>query len=794
MIFFSSFIVKLITLHCTYYCTFTLLITFFTQVSKKLPSKSKSIEDIFAKKLSGDSTAESPKKNFAKQNKLNNEILLPREDKERHHEPSEATKVSPVETVPPIHKPQPYLEPEIEKKNTPTVAFQTSRSIFSPQPHVKDNEFLDFDILDDGFNISKDEEIMKVPLTFTFANLPLIKEDSKEDSARETLNLVEKLRMEMSKKSTSYDVDDSVSVASSTKNDSDKTDFNEQVVPNNVPLQKEVEASAKEIVEAVTEPPKEFPPEVEYNKYAAAVETPNENVMQAQMEERWAPPIENYPMQAVIDRQDDAATIGKNMSPVIDRRVSQTPFTEAGISMDCMPSPSPYANIHPQAKWAESEVMPIRRSSSSSAASTSSSCSQHRNDMEEEMALKRAPPPPPTPAEMLMLNHPGLEIPFGVLPPYASTMDAFPPFTDAPQFVSPVSLFPPPNLNAQLPFSSPGAAMYPPSFGAPFPSMMPQLPKPVVDDAAVHHFPSPCTAAFTSSQHNMALTAAMVNMPTPALKESDTASADVPALPTPVSTNSDASPVVNHVPPAKISVGKKSPNKPTRTSARFVSQQAKSPNKSPGKSPRQEVHAKQQNSVSRGRGESRRGARGRGRGRGRGARATAVQNAESADGIHNKLVGTVYDLDFDDDMSNENMTDLRAMRERRRSLDVHERKAEVAKEAVTVAAMTVDSPHKGHGKYNSDLRGLRPPTPQLDERMVEEPPQPPPLPPPMTFPDIVQPVLPGPVDMRTYNSNFDPHNYNEANNLLGAFATGTADSQVNSLFLFNFKSIFMCYN
>lgn len=44
--------------------------------------------------------------------------------------------------------------------------------------------------------------------------------------------------------------------------------------------------------------------------------------------------------------------------------------------------------------------------------------------------------------------------------------------------------------------------------------------------------------------------------------------------------------------------------------------------------------------------------------------------------IHNKLVGTVYDLDFDDDISNDNMTDLKSMRERRKSLDIHERKFE----------------------------------------------------------------------------------------------------------------------
>lgn len=774
--------------------------------------KTRSIEDIFARKLSGDISTEPSKKDLIHQPKLNNEIVTEPDDKETYEVAEDdvkedSTKNDAFETS--LNKPQTYLEQEIEaeKKSTSNIAFQ-NRSIFSPQPNTKDTELLDFDILDDGFNISKDEEIMKVPLTFSLGNLPLFKEDTKEDSARETLNLVEKLRMEMSKKTTSYDVDDSVSVASSTKNDTDKTDFSEQVVPNNVQHQKDNEMINKEAVVnmemrvEVSSPPKEFMQEPGY-KYGPP-ETMSKNIgpvqhenidhsTNAQADERWVPPSENYLDNYAVsnylqpysdgqqipnhemDLRQESMLINNKVSPAMtipDRRISQTPFTDQ-MSMDCMPSPMPYANIHPQAKWAESEVMPIRRSSSSSAASTSSSCSQNRNDVEDEPAKR-------PPAEVVMMNHPGLEIPFGVLQPYPSAMDAFPPFSDAQQFVSPVSLFPPPNINTQLPFSSPGAAMYPPSFGAPFPtahSVIPPMPKPVMDDT---HFPSPCTAAFTSSQHNMALTAAMVNMPpSSVLKESsedDNGMANFVEPTAPVMNNADA----NHVetspsqPQKASNAGKKSPSKPTRTSARFISQQAKSPSKSPGKSPRQELG--KQNNITRARGENKRAARGgqsqgRGRGRGRGRARHTMQNSESdganANTIHNKLVGTVYDLDFDDDMSNDNMTDLRAMRERRKSLDVHERKSEVCKE-------TAESPHKSQ-KYNSDLRSLKPPTPQSkpEESLVavdEAPPR--------AFPDIVQPVLPGPVDMRTYSSTFDPQNYNEAN-LLGAFASGTADTQVS---------------
>lgn len=134
-------------------------------------------------------------------------------------------------------------------------------------------------------------------------------------------------------------------------------------------------------------------------------------------------------------------------------------------------------------------------------------------------------------------------------------------------------------------------------------------------------------------------------------------------------------------------------------------------------------------------------------------------------------------------MSNDNMADLKSMRERRKSIDIHERKFEPF-------SSTRDSPkspkfsspsqtsHKSRG-YNTDLRDLRPPTPIEDSRSktdislagsdIE---------PPAMFPDVT-PVLPGPVDMRTYNSSFDQQTYNET--LLGAFANDTADKQIREI-------------
>lgn len=210
-----------------------------------------------------------------------------------------------------------------------------------------------------------------------------------------------------------------------------------------------------------------------------------------------------------------------------------------------------------------------------------------------------------------------------------------------------------------------------------------------------------------------------------------------------------------------IYLGKKSPSKPTRTSARVTSQLLnKSPAKSPGKSPRQELPQKQSN-QGRGRGEHKRGSgksgvaksqtssRGRGRGKGRG-RVSHHNDYDfiGSNTIHNKLVGTVYDLDFDDDICNENMADLKSMRERRKSVDVHEKKFD---------------------SYSSP-KDLKPPSPKIEAQ------------PAVVASAFPNPVLPGPVDMRTYNNTatFDQPSYNEQN-LLSAFASGTAGAQVQEL-------------
>lgn len=381
--------------------------------------------------------------------------------------------------------------PEKQSTNQP----YSSRSIFSPQP-VKEtcaSEMFEFDkdLLnveeepnDDGFSLPREEEGHRAPLSFTFIGSELLfKEDSKEDSARETLNLVEKLRLGLFKKSSTSGHNDGVDDISA-KEELEKVETPVEEV-NNQAVENKIDQTPREAdIQIETEQSSFTNTDPNYYQSCAGnmhLEV-NKNIMpiqeqhhmdhssSTQADERWVPPSDTFPidiqhdklytdvhMQLDITKQsfiqtpdlhtsdvhqtnlhhsdlhqsdvreadlestdlhDQMASLSKHdlmlpdvlhkeQSPAVqDRNPQHTPFIEPN-TMDCMPSPSPYADMHQQAKWADSEVLPVRRSSSSSAGSTSSSISQRNDDVE---ISKRE--------EMMMPNHPGLlpDMTFGMLP------------------------------------------------------------------------------------------------------------------------------------------------------------------------------------------------------------------------------------------------------------------------------------------------------------------------------------------------------------------------------------------
>ncbi|XP_063239806.1 PHD finger protein rhinoceros-like [Bacillus rossius redtenbacheri] len=840
------------------------------------------------------------------------------------------------------------------------------RSIFSPQQPSKDtsvaelfdfgNEILAVDetVHGDGFSIARDtEEIMRAPpVTFSFNSDFLFKEDSKEDSARETLNLVEKLRLEYAKKSTNSssqaDGQENNCVPSSVQDDSviqldDITDEKPDVPPVVEIIDPSPHETKEEKSVEIMEPKVDVTVSVDEatdNKPLLTVEPnislsqPHEPMLHHHTDEQvkndessYNNPYEYQSCGMQLDghkasvpgreKLDRSSTDERWVPPSLEfisqqqhMSIMSHHFEHLPPSVDCTPAPSPYTDLRARAKWADSEVLPARRSSSSSVSSSSSS--SHREDMElskrDDLHL-----PPHTPGADL--SYPGLHpgIPY---PPCAlSDAPPFHPYSEASPFVGPM-IFPPP-CSQLPPFSSPGPAMFAP-FGPSFAashSLLQPPPKPPEEPPLM---PQPCVAAFTSSSHNMALTAAMVSPPpsvqTPGLlnQEQSPGSNITPAsfapvpdqiqhismtmspvqnsqgtlelnhshpsvtplppssfpptslapvsisvppssqaplaqpapfqmpaippppapLPPPVSVQSSLPPPPPPPPPAHhppespapksastgAAAGKKSPAKPTRSSARVTSQQGKSPAKSPGKSPRQleaaggktPAHGRVRDSGGGRRGMSKvavnramynqpRGGSRRGRGRGRGQHVQHFQDSDFLAGntIHSKLVGTVYD--FDDDAPSENVENLRAMRERRRSTDVHDRKiydSTFLPHDSSHSSKFVGSQQSQNSKlrtsYGSEVRTLRSSSPLSDrhsssvgEGVLKS------SPPVNTnsdriehFPDV-QPLLPGPVDMRTYSSSYEPNTSNNSsayhNNLFGSSAAERVPDIVEDL-------------
>ncbi|XP_044746979.1 PHD finger protein rhinoceros [Coccinella septempunctata] len=744
-----------------------------------------------------------------------------------------------------------------------------NRSIFSPQP-PKESDLLDFDNFDDSLGISKEDDILR---PFTFNPSMVNNDDTREENVRETLNLVEKLRLGLSKKPTGCEVDDTLSIGSNSKHD-DRSEFLEQVVPDNVNA--ELPAMAQSVKQEEPARPmvsSEMKVELTQTKMFdghnqnyqfmncqadVSVEC-NKNIpieqhqglpdtLTTQGDERWVPPSDqNYSnltdgshhnfmanvaqveshnfldqySASVLDQEHHKkypevnnilADVGARLQEEVlksqshllhGQRISQ-PLLESIPDNTKFPE----LHMHPPS-WPDNAMLPNRRSSSSSAASSISSTSR-RNDTEEDPNKLRT--------DMMVVNPPpNIDIslfPSQTIPTFQpNPLEPFAAYSEASQFVNPVSLFAGPNLNTQLAYPSAGPAGFPPAFGAPFPTphVLPPIPKPEENI----QYPSACTAAFTSSQHNMALTAAMVNLPTkeiePSLDESipicqnnlDSLHQQKETIPPPQESPivscaaTSVTDAVSSSPSQKSTPGKKSPSKPTRSSARVTSQlMNKSPNKSPGKSPRQQEQSSKHGNA--GKRDGKKGGKGsagkntqyqgKGRGRGRGRARPAISTPHMEYDIMGntntiqKLVGTVYDLDFDDEWNE--TADLKSMRERRKSVDTHEKKADNSYLKDSMESPKFSSPLQNSHKNRSyaDLSNLRPPTPFDDSnhskeseptslKMEEEPPK-------SVFPDIVPPFLPGPVDMRTYNSNYEEQKY-ESTNLLQAFAAGTTENQVH---------------
>ncbi|CAD7083396.1 unnamed protein product [Hermetia illucens] len=382
----------------------------------------------------------------------------------------------------------------------------------------------------------------------------------------------------------------------------------------------------------------------------------------------------------------------------------------------------------------------------------------------------------------------------------------------------PVSLFPsqsvPSSMNTQMPpFPSPSTPIFPPSLSTAMPlSQNPQSTSSIFGhlDKPKHSTESslqyslltqPCAATFTSSSDNLALTQELVsnNVSSVPLTSSQIMN-NTYTMPTAVESvgsnnTSDPTNSLNHIMNCEVLANnavnaKDSPSK--RSSARFNQIKSPSMHKSPGKSPRNMELLSRQHSQSnnqkgkyesgqRSKSKSTRGGnsgRARGRGRGRGRLVSTVQMAQNMDfessmgSIANNLAGTVYDLDFDEDLGTS--VDLKSLRDRRKSFDSRVN-------AVSTCEQKFTSPGY-QGKLRNTLLStksvsdVKSPNMGSSESAMHAS---------HSYLSNIHPVLPGPVDMRTYNSGYENQSstnqeaYN--NHLLGVFATGMGDQTLNEI-------------
>ncbi|CAH2034986.1 unnamed protein product, partial [Iphiclides podalirius] len=702
-----------------------------------------------------------------------------------------------------------------------------NRSMFSPQ--TKDNELFEFDILDD--ESFSHEDIMK-----PFTNYPefLFKEDSKEQGVQETLNLVDRLRMQLSSKKAPIEnvapnetitINDDSECTEDDKTSTMNIDKGQGTLLlkmptpaeihnirspgreirniNHKPLTGEQDSSQEIIVDdkdeesvhLVKEKWSDLSVPVPHNDHR--LETPIERKYNHSIsyneDTKEAVPIIHLDGQSISEigdtislskQSDDSQSLS-----VVDHSLHSNDHeltqdnqnydnNNSLIHSDCATISSPYIALH-DSKWRESKIT-TRRSSDSSTNSEASVCSR-KTILKSHLNSRDTHPGPmmsdidqyaPIPAYSCPIEPPMPLNQYSSYPPDASpflnTMATLPLFAASAC------------ASSQLTLPSPGPALYAPGLSYAAAPLIQPLPKP----------PFPLCAAFTTSSQNIALTTAMIAPPTPKPMDSPRDDIDVTSsdkfsihVSSPTISVDSYNEASNTRPVTKMSNDSnetmsslhpqesKSPPKSAKSTPKFTS---KSPGKSPGISPKQSDNAK---GTKRASNRNNRNQRGRGRSKSRGQTAGFPSAEFVGNSIQSKLVGTVYD--FDEELANDGV-DLKALREKQKSIDVRDdRKSEHSyKDASQSPKMSSPQNDK---KSATEVKETKAPTPEPRD----SPESPSSKSNSESTPGFsqVQPVLPGPVDMRTYQP-FDapvPPPVDAFHSHLLAFASGTADQTLGDI-------------
>lgn len=686
-----------------------------------------------------------------------------------------------------------------------------NRSMFSPQS--KDSEFLDFGMMavDDGFN---HDDIIK-----PFATYPefFFKEDSKQ-GVQETLNLVDRLRFRLStKKVPPENPDQEEPIVVTDENEHKDNDVACNLVKADD--EKNSSPSKKLIAERPVEPspPKEL---IHHNvnhvsaRISSSIERDlpsGDTAMDAKefqpiamtSNEKWSSvpvsvsQLDSQDSQSANDRkydnsnsyddpkepvnmQSDVQSVTEetadNMSlskqsddsqplSVVDHSVhsndvelphdNQNYDNNEMIHSDCATISSPqYVN---QDKWRGSKI--TTRRSSASSTNSEASVHSHKNALKSRLTV----------SDLRTGNViPDIDT-YPPIPAYSRPVEpsmplnqytTYPP--EASPFLSSLPLF---AGTSALPLPSPG-----PLYSAIPYTATPPLPLK----------PAFYSAAFTSSSQNIALTTAMIAPPTPKPLDSPRDDIDVTGSDKFIHVVSSPSISVDSYDTNSTRTGTKMSNDnsnetmatlipPESRSPPKLSKVTKFPSKSPGKSPG--ISPKQSDvpkGTKRPSNRSNRSQRGRGRSKSRGQGFPVDYMGNS---IQSKLVGTVYD--FDEEIANDGV-DLKALRDKRKSIDLRDDRKSEHSYKDTSQSPRVLTPPPSRKPLTSDSKDSKLPhspepvdansSPTCSERGAGF--------------SQVAPVLPGPVDMRTYQPFENPAPATENAYHLLAFASGTAEQQL----------------
>ena len=372
------------------------------------------------------------------------------------------------------------------------------------------------------------------------------------------------------------------------------------------------------------------------------------------------------------------------------------------------------------------------------------------------------------------------------------------PDANAPQFPGPVSLLPS-DFSIQVPLPSPGQAMFPPNL----------VQNPPFTQSQQHHHSNDGSLIKAQNveisgkeiharNHNISSNIVGQNMHFNHPRND-------------IQFNTPLSECNNTVQDINI---KKSPSKSTRSSPRNPNMTptyvgGKTPQKSPSKSPRQPSTPASVESLSRQNSQKGKSTPNSNEGKQRKSRTNSQASPATTPSEHRgkgrprnsnknnkgrfpsnampfmpfnsdidyiaidkKLVGTVYDFDAEEFATNPTVENLRAMRDRRKSIELHGKMVRdgSSQSPKFSKSSTKPSTPLTHPLALNNNHAL--PNTVVNESVNL------PVAPPLTSINLVN--MPGPVDMRTYNS-FDNTSDSYNSQLLGAFATNTVDQTIEDI-------------